>query len=312
MDMQPYTPPVLDIVNSVTVKLTEKNYILWKRQFETFLNGQRLLGFVTGSNPAPVTMLPVPGINGTATLVPNPDYQLWFQTDQVVQSWLLGSFAEDIQSIVIHCHTTHEIWVTLGTHFNKPSSSRLFELQRKIQTTSKLNKTMGDYLREIKNISDQLTSIGNPLDERMKFFAALHGLGQEYEPIKTSIEGSMDLHPALTFDDISSRLKSFDDRLQSYMVSSDPSPHLAFHTDRTSQYPSYGNRGRSSGRRFGRGRGRFFFSTRGRGFHQQLSSYPSSSVSSEQGHRPVCQICGRQGHVAQQRFIFIFKILLLF
>lgn len=72
----------------------------------------------------------------------------------------------------------------LAGHFNRASSSRLFELQ----------KPMVDYFREIKNICDQLSSIGNTVSEHMKIHAALLGLGRDYEPIKTSIEGSMDVH----------------------------------------------------------------------------------------------------------------------
>ncbi|KAL0757543.1 hypothetical protein Bca101_095211 [Brassica carinata] len=71
----------------------------------------------------------------------------------------------------------------------------------------------------------------------MKIFAALHGLGQEYEPIKTSVEGSMEIKSSPTFEDITSRLKSFDDRLQSYTSSStELSPHLAFNTTRSSNF----------------------------------------------------------------------------
>ena len=81
-----YSPPTLDIVNSLTVKLTERNYLLWKNQFEAFLNGQRLLGFVTGEIPRPPPTIPVPGINGTTTPVINPDHHPWFQIDQVVKS----------------------------------------------------------------------------------------------------------------------------------------------------------------------------------------------------------------------------------
>ena len=127
-----YTPPSLKIVNSVTVKLTERNYLLWKNQFEAFLNGQRLLGFVTGEKPRPPATLTIPGINGTSTPVTNPDYYTWFQTDQVIKSWLLGSFSEDIQSLVVSCETSQEIWFTLGQHYNRPTSSKLFELQRKL------------------------------------------------------------------------------------------------------------------------------------------------------------------------------------
>ena len=301
-----YNPPSLKIVNSVTVKLTERNYLLWKNQFEAFLNGQRLLGFVTGEIPQPTPTLPVPGINGTTTPVSNPDHHTWFQTDQVIKSWLLGSFSEDIQSLVVSCSTSHQIWVTLGKHYNRPTSSRLFELQRKLQTVSKQAKTMTEYLTDIKLICDQLASIESPVTERMKIFATLQGLGKEYEPLITSIEGAVDMLPDPTLEDILPRLHSYEARIQRYNTSSDVSPHLAFNVERSNFQSSYYNsrgRGQSNGR-FGRGRGRGHFSTRGRGFHQQLSSSgfrsgsSASSVSSDD--RPSCQICGRYGHTAMR------------
>lgn len=43
-----------------------------------------------------------------------------------------------------------------------------------------------------------------------------------------------------------------------------------------------------------RGRGHGSFSTRGHGFHQQLSASSYSSTSSDD--RPSCQICERFGH----------------
>lgn len=292
--MEPYAPPSLKLTNAVTVKLTEKNYILWKRQFEAFLNGQRLLGFVTGSTPQPSATIPAPTINGTTTPAPNPDYALWFQTDQAIQSWLLGSFSEDVQSSVVHCTSSFEIWMTLASHFNRPTSARLFELQRKLQTTVKQDRSMDDYLRDIKTICDQLMSIGQPVDERMKIFAVLLGLGKEYEPTKTSIEGSMDTQYHPTFEDVVPRLVAFDDRLKSYSTDAAVTPHLAFNTVRGRPFFT-----RSRGRNRG---GRNFFSTRGRGFPQHLSSSSSSrsSVSSDSEARPVCQICGKPGHVAMR------------
>lgn len=85
----------LSISNCVTVTVTEKNYILWKSQFESFLAGQGLLGFVNGSTPAPAATILVPGINCSTGETPNPDFHIWTRTDQVVRSWLLGSFSED-------------------------------------------------------------------------------------------------------------------------------------------------------------------------------------------------------------------------
>lgn len=94
-----------------------------------------------------------------------------------MKSWLLESFFEDILGVIIDCQTSHEVWTSLARYYNCSSSSRLFELQKKIQTISKLDKPMSEYLQEIKSICSQLSSIGSPVPERMKVFAALHGLG---------------------------------------------------------------------------------------------------------------------------------------
>lgn len=68
---------------------------------------------------------------------------------------------------------------------------------------------MIEYLRDVKGICDQLTSIGIPVGEKMKIFNALHGLGHEYKPIKTTVEGSMDVYPSPSFEDVVQRLTSY-------------------------------------------------------------------------------------------------------
>lgn len=260
----------MNIINCVTIKLTERNYILWKTQFKKFLSGQGLLGFINGGTPKPQPRLPFPPIDGRLDDNVNPDYQIWIQTDQVVKSWLLGSFSEDILNVVVDSPTSKDVWEALTNHFNKVSSSRLFELQRKLQTVSKKDKTMAEYLKEIKDVCDQLSSIENPVLEKMKIFSAFHGLEKEYEPIKRSIEGQMDTTPSPMFEDIVPRLTNFDNRLQSYETGLTVSPHLAFNVTRSNAASGYynGNRGRgNSYERFGNGRGKGSFSTRGHGFY---------------------------------------------
>lgn len=304
-----YAQPQLDISNCVTLKLTERNYIHWKRQFESFLSGVGLLSFVNGGSPEPIPLIHVPNISGGYRDVPNPDHQQWVRSDQIVQAWLVGSLSQDILSVVLGARTAQEVWTSLGNHFNRVSSSRLFELQRRLQTISKTDKSMSDYLKEIKGLCDQLNSVGSPVSEKMKVFAALQGLGRDYEPIKTSIEGAMDSPLPPTFEEIVPRLTGFDDRLKSYEVSqTSVSPHLAFHVDATEQkysqnvnysqqiphFNQYRGRGGSNGR-FGYSRGRGY-STRGRGFYQQSSA--ANNTQGDSSSRPSCQICGRFGHNA--------------
>jgi len=157
---------------------------------------------------------------------------------------------------------------------------------------------MDEYLKDLKTICDQLASVGSPVTEKMKIFAALNGLGREYEPIKTTIENSMDALPGPSLEDVIPKLTGYDDRLQGYLEETAVSPHVAFNLttsddSNASGYFNAYNRGKGKSNR-----GRNSFSTRGRGFHQQISSTNSSSGSQSGGTSVVCQICGKMGHPA--------------
>ncbi|CAL9248911.1 unnamed protein product [Arabidopsis halleri] len=200
--MKLYSSPSLQISNCITIKLTEQNYIIWKSQFESFLRTQALLGHVNGSIRRPMEFIPVVNNEGLTEQIVNPDFQVWAKADQVVMSWLLGSMSEDVLRLVVDTISAQEVWLTLANHFNRVSSSRLFELQRRLENTSKLDKSMIEYLRGLKNICDQLASIGDPVSEKMKIFTTLRGLGREYEMAETMADKKMaDKKTAVTMAD---------------------------------------------------------------------------------------------------------------
>ncbi|XP_010451596.1 PREDICTED: uncharacterized protein LOC104733741 [Camelina sativa] len=212
--MDLYSTPSLHISNCVTLKLTEQNYIIWKSQFESFLKTQDLFGFVNGAFKSPEEKIPIcNNKDGKVETVPNPDFESWSRSDQVVKAWLLGSMTENVLGLVVGSATAQEVWDTLTSHFNRTSSSRLFELQCRLQNSEKLDKNMSDYLISIKDICDQLASIGDPVSEKMKIFAALRGLSRDYEPIITVIEDSMDRSPQPTYENVISHLTGYEDRL---------------------------------------------------------------------------------------------------
>ncbi|KAL1218709.1 Retrovirus-related Pol polyprotein from transposon RE1 [Cardamine amara subsp. amara] len=159
-------------------------------------------------------------------------------------------------------------------------------------------KTFPSYCQEFRVICDSLSSIGKPTDEHLKVFTFLNGLSREYDQIVTVLQSFMSRSPAPTFNDVVMEVSNFTSKFQSYESVPDVSPHLAFQT----QKGGFGQRGRGNYR----GRGGYYnrgsFSTRGRGFSQQVNSSgwnqssPTQSCSSS--NRPVCQICGRVGHIA--------------
>lgn len=76
--MEMYMPP-LNITNLVTVKIIERNYLLWKNPFETFINAQKLQGFVTGSFLQAPVILSVPSITTQQIWSQIPTMKLGFK-----------------------------------------------------------------------------------------------------------------------------------------------------------------------------------------------------------------------------------------
>ncbi|KAG2298182.1 hypothetical protein Bca52824_034654 [Brassica carinata] len=127
------------------------------------------------------------------------------------------------------------IWVCLAENFNKSSLSREFTLQRSLQLLTNKGKNLAAYSREFKMLCGALNSIGKPVDESMKIFGYLNGLGREFHPITTVIQSSLTKFPQPTFNDVVSEVQSFDSKLQS-SEDNTTTPHLSFNVQQ--QQPS--------------------------------------------------------------------------
>lgn len=123
------TTPSLSIFQCVTLKLSSKNYLMWKTQFESFLSSQSLLGFVNGSSSRPAPTITV-GNGEEATEQANPEFVKWVRKDQLVMAWLFGSLTEEALRSVYGLHSAQEVWFTLGKKYYRVSATRKLDLQR--------------------------------------------------------------------------------------------------------------------------------------------------------------------------------------
>ena len=296
-NQDPLAVSALTITQAVTLKLKEGNYLIWKLQFEQFLSNQTLLGYVTGALPRPAPTLTV--LNGEEeTQAVNPEFNKWIQKDQLILAWLYGTLSEDALKSVYGLHTSQDVWLALAKKYNRVSATRKLDLQRRVQTTVKGNKTMGVYLSEIKYLCDQLDSIGAPITEHEKIYGVLNGLGKEYEAVCTVIEHSMDVYPGPCFEDVVHKLTGFEDKLKTYeqvLETYEQVPDVSSHEAYYTNHGGYSGRGRGQNRGGYRGRGSY--TTQGRGFPQQFG-HPASRSSGLSDQRPTCQICGKYGHPA--------------
>ena len=162
--------------------------------------------------------------------VPNPPYDSWFCTDQLIRSWLFGTLSEEVLGYVHNLKTSLDVWISLSENFNKSNVAREFTLRRNLQLLSKKEKSFSSYRRDFVAICDALSSIGKPIDESMKIFGFLNGLGREYDPITTVIQRSLSKLSPPTFKDVISEVEAFDTKLQSYEDPATVNPHVAFNT----------------------------------------------------------------------------------
>ncbi|XP_010484968.1 PREDICTED: uncharacterized protein LOC104763269 [Camelina sativa] len=153
-------PSTLHVASSVTIKLSDSNYLLWKTQFESLLRCQKLLGFVHGSVPKPPPVI-VTNTNNHAVEAPNPAYEDWICMDELIKSWIFGTLTEEVLGLFHALPTSQDVWLSLAGNFNKSSVAREFDLRHRLQLLNIKGITFTDYCHEFQAVCDNLSSIGN-------------------------------------------------------------------------------------------------------------------------------------------------------
>ena len=89
--------------------------------------------------------------------------------------------------MVVGLDTSSDVWNTRLSQFAQESQDREFCLLQQLQLLCEGNLAIHEYVRAFKAISDDLSAIGKPLDDRRKVFYLLKGLGPGYESFCTSM-----------------------------------------------------------------------------------------------------------------------------
>jgi len=135
--------------------------------------------------------------------------------------------------------------------------ARALELKRTLTNIRKSDsQSMDAYLREIKNLADNLAAVNSPVPSDLVHYTLL-GLGREYETLVTTLT-HVPMH--LTFDDLRPRLLLQEQRLKAFKDSDDnpiSHPALAVHSTPGSTSSSTGTTSQRShqGHHNNRGRG---------------------------------------------------------
>ncbi|GAV88767.1 UBN2 domain-containing protein/UBN2_3 domain-containing protein, partial [Cephalotus follicularis] len=147
----------------LSLKLNTKNYLLWNTQLVPFLCGQKLLGFIDGSNPCPpLTIL----VNSHCDVQPNPTTIAWQDQDQLLFN-LLVSF--------------------LKFAFASPSNSCILHLHMQMPRSQENDESVTTFLQHLKSHADELSTAGRPVSQADFNIYIFKGLKPEFKDLVTTL-----------------------------------------------------------------------------------------------------------------------------
>ncbi|KAL9997722.1 putative RNA-directed DNA polymerase [Helianthus debilis subsp. tardiflorus] len=276
-------PPAVILISASThfnVTLTNDNFSVWRKHVHATLIGLDLVHFLTGTKP-----IPAPFLDQEQTK-PNPDFHAWYRQDQTILAALIGSCSPTIQSLIASADTSQQAWERLLTSYANTSRSRVISLKSKLASNPKGNRTVTDYLRDMKSIADELALVQNPVKDEDLMVHILCQLGDDFKPVATSLRL---LDSKITFPELFEKLVDYERELNVAAVSPQPTITTVNYTTRQNRTS---NRS-TSDRRNNQGK---FTSRNSR--HQWSPS--SNGGARETRSNVYCQFCHFAGHEAKE------------
>ncbi|PKU64016.1 Retrovirus-related Pol polyprotein from transposon TNT 1-94 [Dendrobium catenatum] len=269
---------MMNVKTVLSTQLTVDNYPIWKAQILTLFSANGFESYLDGSiiEPPPQIL----SSDGASKI--NPLHQTWKLIDQNLASALYATISPSLLPYVLNLPSYHAIWTTIQRRFQSTNPSKQLQLKSELLHLQKGDKTMVQYLSDIKQLVDAITAAGSTVDSADIILYTLKGLPQAYNGFKTAVRSQIQ---PIGLDDFYSLLCTEELNMQSDAVSDLPSPIQA---DPTLALQAV--RGRPHGR------GRFSYNSNRGG--------RSSSPNIRGGRHPhstvQCQICNRVGHSAFQ------------
>ncbi|MED6125783.1 Homeobox protein HD-1 [Stylosanthes scabra] len=164
------------VATPISMKLDEDNYLQWKDQAESKIEGNDMLNHLTDED-IPHSSLP----DGSA----NSEFKKWKRQDALLKSWLLASMSKPFTTRMVGC-VTYQVWKRLEDYFSSQIKAKVMQLKNKLSMIQ-IGASVTDYVLSINSTIDALASVGESMKERDHVNAMLHGLTEDYAPIITSV-----------------------------------------------------------------------------------------------------------------------------
>lgn len=280
--------------SQLPIKLTgSTNFTTWKAQLEMLLIGHDLFGHLDGTTTAPSAT-----ITQNTTTSPNPAYKNWLRQDKLIQTAILASVDSTLAPMVATASNSKLARDSLHTTFANKSHTRIFSLRDHLSRIMKGQKTIAEYLREIRSLADELSMAGSPVSQAELTVKILAGLPMEYHTLAAAIRAR---ETPISYEDLFDRLTD-----QELVIKHDEqfkeTPHItaavAISRDQPHQQHPFPS-GFNQPRPFRRPQGQWRNSGNPSQNMQPWRNNYSYGDSGRSNNRLRCQLCDKSGHTAK-------------
>jgi hypothetical protein len=244
------------------------------------MKGARLEGFLTGTAKMLGEFI-VMKEGDKEIKTPNPAHENWVAMDQQVLGFLLSSVTREVLQQVSTYKSAAAAWNTIERSFGSLTRACAVNIRMVLATTQKGSMSVTEYVNRLRALGDEMASAGKSLDGDEMVSYILAGLDIEYNSVVSVAVARVE---PISVNELYGQLLSFESRQVLLQGSATPpSAHAAM-------------RGRGG---FNRGRG----GSRGRTGGRNNNSSPRSNNynsyrNTNNGKRPMCQVCEKEGHTA--------------
>ncbi|PKU74510.1 Retrovirus-related Pol polyprotein from transposon TNT 1-94 [Dendrobium catenatum] len=174
----------------------------------------------------------------------NPLYSAWLLIDQHLASAIYSTVSAPLLPYILNLSSSHEIWLTIERRLQSSNRSRLLQLKGELHQLQLGDKSIIQYLFDIRSKVDAMAAAGSTIDVEDIIHYTLNGLRITYQSFKTAIRTQQS---PISIDDLYSMLYSEELHLNADLSrNSHHTPYEDANLSLTATRASY--RGRSSAR----------------------------------------------------------------
>ena len=179
------------------------NYRSWAFSMRMLLKAHELWEVVGEDEDATETTEPTAETSGGGKREKRKDAK-WYKKDQLALSNIALSIKPSEQEHIYNCSTAKEAWDCLKELYEGKGTHRFLSLLKSISTAKLLpGKTMKDYIREVRQIADQLTEMSVKFEKPAVVGFILNGLPETYRYLVVNLESQVQ---TIGYEDLSAHL----------------------------------------------------------------------------------------------------------